>query len=104
MAPALNHPTGVTFVDDHDVHRPGHVEAETYYGGGESYTRSRTYSHVRVIPEHRCSVPHFLIAPLVSSPRVQPQEGTCLPGRLASETATHVARREERYGTSSFSH
>lgn len=47
MAPTLNHPTGVTFVDDHDHNsRPVHVDAATYYGGGESYTRSRTYSHV----------------------------------------------------------
>ena len=45
MAPVLNHPTGVTFVDDHDF-KPVNVDAATYYGGGESYTRSRTYSHV----------------------------------------------------------
>ena len=48
MAPALNHPPGVTFVDDH-IHRPIHEDAATYYGGGESYTRSRTYSHVCVL-------------------------------------------------------
>ncbi|KAF5372759.1 hypothetical protein D9615_010103 [Tricholomella constricta] len=40
MAPALNHPTGVSFVEE----RPTNVDAATYYGGGESYTRSRTYS------------------------------------------------------------
>jgi len=45
MAPALSHPPGVAF-DDH-AHRPVTVDAATYYGGGESYSRSRTYSHVR---------------------------------------------------------
>lgn len=46
MAPVLNHPTSVTFVDD--ANRSSvHVDAATYYGGGEVYTRSRTYSHVR---------------------------------------------------------
>lgn len=47
MAPALNHPTGVTFVEEHSS-RPINVDAATYYGGGESYTRSRTYSHVSI--------------------------------------------------------
>ncbi|KIK33242.1 glycoside hydrolase family 37 protein [Suillus luteus UH-Slu-Lm8-n1] len=46
MAPALNHPTGVTFVDD--GHRSVHVDAATYYGGGEAFTRSRTYSHSHI--------------------------------------------------------
>lgn len=46
MAPALNHPSGVTFIDD-DSLGTVHVDAATYYGGGESFTRSRTYSHVR---------------------------------------------------------
>jgi hypothetical protein len=45
MAPALNHPAGVSFIDDHGV-TATNVEAAVYYGGGESYTRSRTYSHV----------------------------------------------------------
>lgn len=45
MAPAINHPAGVTFVDD-PTHRPVNVDAAAYYGGSESYTRSRTYSHV----------------------------------------------------------
>lgn len=45
MAPVLNHPTSVTFVDD--ANRSSvNVDAATYYGGGEVYTRSRTYSHV----------------------------------------------------------
>jgi hypothetical protein len=45
MAPALNHPSGVTFIDE--SLGTVHVDAATYYGGGESFTRSRTYSHVR---------------------------------------------------------
>ncbi|KAG5337287.1 hypothetical protein C0989_009933 [Termitomyces sp. Mn162] len=40
MAPTLNHPSGVTFVEE----RPTNVDAATYYAGGDSYTRSRTYS------------------------------------------------------------
>ncbi|EGN98809.1 glycoside hydrolase family 37 protein [Serpula lacrymans var. lacrymans S7.3] len=47
MAPALNHPTNVAFVDEHDL-RPVNVDAATYYGGGESFTRSRTYSHSHI--------------------------------------------------------
>ncbi|CCL99293.1 uncharacterized protein FIBRA_01309 [Fibroporia radiculosa] len=41
MAPALNHPTGVNFVDEH---RPVNADAATYYGGEEQFSRSRTYS------------------------------------------------------------
>ncbi|KAH7913530.1 glycoside hydrolase family 37 protein [Hygrophoropsis aurantiaca] len=47
MAPALNHPQSVAFIDDAE-HRPVNVDAATYYGGGESYTRSRTYSHSHI--------------------------------------------------------
>ncbi|KAI0707226.1 trehalase-domain-containing protein [Earliella scabrosa] len=42
MAPALTHPTGVNFVDEH--HRPVNSEASTYYGGEERFSRARTYS------------------------------------------------------------
>ncbi|KAK0469618.1 alpha,alpha-trehalase-neutral trehalase [Desarmillaria tabescens] len=45
MAPVLTHPAGVSFIDD-QASRPVNVDAATYYGGGESFTRSRTYSHV----------------------------------------------------------
>lgn len=45
MAPQLNHPPGVNFVDE-QPHRGIHIDAATYYGGGETFTRSRTYSHV----------------------------------------------------------
>lgn len=47
MAPAFSHPPGVNFVDDHGG-KPVNVDAATYYGGEESYSRSRTYSGVRV--------------------------------------------------------
>ncbi|KAF9048571.1 alpha,alpha-trehalase-neutral trehalase [Panaeolus papilionaceus] len=47
MAPALSHPPGATFVDDHV--RPTNADAEAYYGGGETYTRSRTYSHASLL-------------------------------------------------------
>ena len=44
MAPALNH-TGVTFIDDGNHRAVWHVDASIYYGGVESFTRSRIYSH-----------------------------------------------------------
>ncbi|KAL4064454.1 glycoside hydrolase family 37 protein [Scleroderma yunnanense] len=47
MAPVLNHPTSVTFVDDGE-HKSVHVDASIYYGGGESFSRSRTYSHSHI--------------------------------------------------------
>ncbi|KAF8896084.1 alpha,alpha-trehalase [Infundibulicybe gibba] len=45
MAPSVNHPTGVSFVEEH---KAVHVDAATYYGGGETYARSRTYSHAHL--------------------------------------------------------
>lgn len=45
MAPALNHPPAASFLDEHDI-KPVHAEPAAYYGGGDSYVRSRTYSHV----------------------------------------------------------
>ncbi|KAI5992068.1 glycoside hydrolase family 37 protein [Pisolithus albus] len=47
MAPSLTHPSGVTFVDDGE-HGSAHLEAAVYYGGGETFTRSRTYSHSHI--------------------------------------------------------
>ena len=44
MAPPLNHPAGVTFIDEH--HGPVHTDASTYYGGEERFSRGRTYSQV----------------------------------------------------------
>jgi hypothetical protein len=44
MPPAFVHPAGVNFVDE-DA-RPTDVDAAIYYGGGDSYTRTRTYSQV----------------------------------------------------------
>jgi len=45
MAPTLNHPPTVNFLDDH-TQRPINVDASIYYGGGEVHSRSRTYSQV----------------------------------------------------------
>lgn len=49
MAPILNHPPGLNFIEDGKDHAV-HVDAATYYGGAESFSRSRTYSHVRFYP------------------------------------------------------
>jgi alpha,alpha-trehalase len=45
MAPVLSHPSRASFVDEFGT-KPINVDAAVYYGGGETYTRSRTYSHV----------------------------------------------------------
>lgn len=45
MAPAILHPPGVSFIDDKD-HTPAQQDAAQYYGGGEYFSRSRTYSGV----------------------------------------------------------
>ncbi|TCD63209.1 alpha,alpha-trehalase nth1 [Steccherinum ochraceum] len=42
MAPVLNHPSAVSFVDEHS--RAIHGEPADYYGGKEHFSRSRTYS------------------------------------------------------------
>ncbi|KAI6042903.1 glycoside hydrolase family 37 protein [Pisolithus marmoratus] len=47
MAPSLTHPSGVSFVEDGE-HGSAQVEAAVYYGGGETFTRSRTYSHSHI--------------------------------------------------------
>lgn len=47
MPPPLYHPYAATFIDDHDIKHP-HTDPASYYGGGETYLRSRTYSHVLV--------------------------------------------------------
>ncbi|CAK5269700.1 unnamed protein product [Mycena citricolor] len=45
MAPALNHPAGVTFVEDQALSSSSaQTDASIYYGGAESFSRSRTYS------------------------------------------------------------
>lgn len=44
MAPAFSHPPGVSFIDDKPV--PVHDDASAYYGGGEYFSRARTYSNV----------------------------------------------------------
>jgi hypothetical protein len=77
MAPALNHPSGVTFIDEH---RAVNTDAAEYYGGQEQFSRGRTYSAVsnhlfHIIPN---SKPHVCI--LVFRPRLQPQASTRISG------------------------
>ena len=45
MAPTLNHPSGVTFIDEQ---KPVHADAAEYYGGQEQFSRGRTYSAVSI--------------------------------------------------------
>ncbi len=45
MAPALNHPPAVSFIDD--AQKAVHSEAAEYYGQ-EQFSRGRTYSAVSV--------------------------------------------------------
>ncbi|KAF9243378.1 alpha,alpha-trehalase-neutral trehalase [Melanogaster broomeanus] len=47
MAPVLTHPPGLAFVEDTD-RGSDHVDPAAYYGAGESFSRSRTYSHSQI--------------------------------------------------------
>ncbi|EKM58523.1 glycoside hydrolase family 37 protein [Phanerochaete carnosa HHB-10118-sp] len=58
MAPSLNHPAGVTFIDD-EQQRPVHSEADEYYGGQEQFSRGRTYSASFAHGYHPKRVPQF---------------------------------------------
>lgn len=54
MAPVLTHPSGVNFLDEQQ-RPPVNSDAATYYGGEEQFSRSRTYSAVRIDPSStRC--------------------------------------------------
>lgn len=55
MAPALSHPPGVSFLDDIDT-RPVNVDASTYYGEREYFSRARTYSSVRAFCSLLCAL------------------------------------------------
>lgn len=63
MAPRLKHPSLVRFADN----RPIDADPSTYYGGGDTYTRARTYSESHIygytpVPKRRPSfegVQHF---------------------------------------------
>ena len=58
MAPALNHPSGVSFAEERHPHV--HTDAATYYGD-ETYARSRTYSQVGVPLANPWTGTHFSI-------------------------------------------
>ncbi|TFK74113.1 glycoside hydrolase family 37 protein [Pluteus cervinus] len=58
MAPTVPHPAGVNFVDEQQAQRI-HVDAATYYGGGETFTRARTYSHAQLHGYNPRKVPAF---------------------------------------------
>src|SRR5579863_10414265 len=52
MAPSLNHPPGMNFVDDpQHEQRPINADASVYYGT-EYHSRARTYSTVRRVCRH----------------------------------------------------
>lgn len=91
MAPTFTHPAGVNFVDEH-AQKPVNVDAAAYYGGGEAYARSRTYSQVMhlyqtYIAGRRTNSPY-----LVPPPWIQPQKVTRLSRRLALTSSPHVPR------------
>ena len=47
MAPTLNHPPGMSFLDDHSLPQINvNVDASIYYGAAELHSRTRTYSQV----------------------------------------------------------
>ena len=51
MAPTLSHPPGVSFIDEKNG--PVNSDAASYYGGGEFFSRARTYSYVSTYFNHR---------------------------------------------------
>ena len=89
MAPALTHPTSVNFIDEQ---KPVNTDAATYYGGEEQFSRSRTYSAVRLSSHFPfdCSGSHLVVL----RTWLQPQACTCFQRRLDSQIASYVPRRE----------
>ncbi|KAJ7649884.1 alpha,alpha-trehalase-neutral trehalase [Roridomyces roridus] len=101
MAPALNHPSGVTFVDDHEHGLVGHVDAATYYGGGESFTRSRTYSQSHLHGYNPRKAPAFEEDWHLRKRRMSHDEKSSAPRRFlidVEETIRVVLEQEDTDG------
>ncbi|KAJ7592887.1 alpha,alpha-trehalase-neutral trehalase [Mycena floridula] len=101
MAPAFSHPSGVAFVEDSDS-RPVHVvDAATYYGGGESYTRTRTYSHSHITGYNPKKPPAFQEDWHTRRRRMSHDEKAATPRRFlidVEETIRVVLEQEDTDG------
>ncbi|KXN91644.1 Neutral trehalase [Leucoagaricus sp. SymC.cos] len=100
MAPTVNHPAGVTFIDDHN-HRQVNVDAATYYGGDESHSRSRTYSHSYLHGYNPKRAPAFQEDIHTRSRRMSHDEKSTAPRRFlidVEETIRVVLEQEDTDG------
>ncbi|KAJ7024752.1 alpha,alpha-trehalase-neutral trehalase [Mycena alexandri] len=100
MAPAVNHPSGVSFVPDEAL-GGAHVDAATYYGGGESYTRSRTYSHSHLHGYNPKKAPAFQEDSHLRKRRMSHDEKSSAPRRFlidVEETIRVVLEQEDTDG------
>ncbi|KAF8126946.1 alpha,alpha-trehalase-neutral trehalase [Boletus edulis] len=101
MAPILNHPPGLSFVEDAE-HHPGHVDAATYYGGIESFSRSRTYSYSQIDGYNPKRAPAFEEDTHMRARRMSHDEKTVtVPRRFlidVEETIRYILEREDTDG------
>lgn len=89
MPPTLNHPPGLSFIEDVEHRAAVHVDAATYYGT-QSFSRSRTYSHVR-LRLFSLDSSDVLSIHAVPTPRLQPKAGAHLRGGHAHASPQNVA-------------
>ncbi|KAF7312597.1 Trehalase [Mycena indigotica] len=101
MAPALNHPAGVSFVDD-EAHAGSHqVDAAAYYGKAEVYSRSRTYSQSHLHGYNPKKAPAFEEDSHFRKRRMSHDEKSSAPRRFlidVEETIRVVLEQEDTDG------
>ncbi|KAF7313207.1 Trehalase [Mycena kentingensis (nom. inval.)] len=99
MAPALNHPTGVSFIDD-EIHGVN-ADAAAYYGKAEVYSRSRTYSHSHLHGYNPKKAPAFDEDSHFRKRRMSHDEKSSAPRRFlidVEETIRVVLEQEDTDG------
>lgn len=87
MPPAFSHPPGVTFVDDQHTTPLVSSDASIYYGGGEAFSRSRTYSGVSL-----AALPFHLDHPVLTSDLVPIRTILDLLSRLYHQARSCIRR------------
>ncbi|KAJ7227465.1 alpha,alpha-trehalase-neutral trehalase, partial [Mycena pura] len=100
MAPALTHPSGVTFIED-DIHVSVQVDAATYYGKAESFSRSRTYSQSHLHGYNPKKAPAFEDDSHFRKRRMSHDEKSSAPRRFlidVEETIRVVLEQEDTDG------
>ncbi|KAF7311296.1 Trehalase [Mycena kentingensis (nom. inval.)] len=100
MAPALVHPTSVSFVDE-EVYHGGQLDATAYYGQPEAFSRSRTYSHSHIHGYNPKIAPTFEEDSHLRKRRLSHDEKNSAPRRFlvdVDETIRAVLAREDTDG------